>query len=351
MKFHGRETLENLIVQRDRRLRKAARYEQRRRKAKAKKDLRGVRQGDGRWFEVAAPKYLRYHGTQIVRQYFFQFIDRVEAELLSGGRVRINFEPTIRLYPCGMLLFLGYLDKWLRRSPDRLRCNYPKDDLVEQMLQSASVLQRLGLSPRKEITHDDVVRWHRFEGHNVDATPMEPFMEEVRAAAGIQLQMGLGDCVAEAMTNVKKHAYPADRMAQGWWMFATIDRKKGKAFVAMYDRGHSIPGTLLAKPGLSDYLTLRTLRRHGTDRELIAAAVGGRTSTKLPYRGKGLPEMLDFTRLDPANELAIYSREGYYHCQPSRQHVTTRRDAKGTLHRAIEGTLIIWGLQFKPDQV
>lgn len=263
--------------------------------------------------------------------------------LWSGRRVRLDFRPTSVLSPCGLLLFLGYLEDWMTTHPGRLGARYPKVDLVEQMLQSVNVLQRLGLSPRKDITHNDVVRWHRFEGSAVDATPMEPFMLEVRELAGISLQMSLGDCVAEAMTNVKKHAY--GKLGGAWWMFATINREAGRVFVAMHDRGDSIPGTLLAKPELSDFLTLRTIRTVGTDRELIAAAVGGRTRTKLPYRGKGLPEMLDFTRLSPQNDLAIYSRRGYFMRDGSRS-----REAKGNLKRPVDGTLIIWALRFDAAQ-
>ena len=337
-----------LLGQRDRCQMKRARYTNRLR-AKARRRSHGQPKRLN-WVTVGAPVRLRYHGNRAWRDTFFEFIDRVEGHLSQGTGVCIDFGPTVQLYPCGMLLFLGHLDSWLTQAPGRLKCKYPEDDTVEQMLQSTNVLQRLGRLPRKEITHNDVIRWHRFEGQNVDATPMEPFMEEVRAAAGISLQMGLGDCVAEAMTNVKKHAYPEDSVSHGWWMFATINRQRGNVFVAMYDRGDSIPGTLLAKPELSDYLTLRTLHRYGADRELIAAAVGGRTRTRLPYRGKGLPEMLDFTRLSQATELAIYRRRGYYQCQPNRGVKTARTDTKGSLRRPVEGTLVIWGLEFAPDQ-
>jgi hypothetical protein len=287
---------------------------------------------------VRVPKLLVFHGPEGTRQTFDTFVSGVSAALALGRSVRLDFAKTEQLFPCGLLLFLGWLDEWLAGYPGKLTCTYPENDLVEQMLQSAKVLERLGLSPRKVITHNDVTRWHQFEGNAVDATPIEPFLLEVRDATNVEWQLGLGGCISEALTNVKKHAY-TDGVAVRWWMFATVNLEKQQVFVAMHDHGESIPGTLLAKPGVVDMVTLRRLRRGG-DCELIAAAAGGRTRTKLYYRGKGLPEMVEFTSRDAANALAIYSRGGYFQQQGS------ARPAKGTLAGPVRGTLVIWTLNF-----
>lgn len=286
---------------------------------------------------VRAPKLLLFHGTGDTRQIFDTFIRRVDAALSDGRFVRIDFSKTERLFPCGLLLFLGWLDDWLEHFPGKLTCAYPADDLVEQMLQSAGVIERLGLSPRKVVNHNDVTRWHQFEGDDVDATPIEPFLEAVRAATNVEWQLGLGGCISEALTNVKKHAYSSG-IPSHWWMFATVNLDQRQIFVAMHDHGDSIPGTLLAKPDLFDQVMLRKLRRGG-DCELISAAAGGRTRTKLYYRGKGLPEMVEFTSRNATNALAIYSRRGYFQQRGS-------VDRKGTLVEPVKGTLVIWTLNF-----
>jgi len=287
---------------------------------------------------VKAPHRLIFHGTGDTRQVFDAFIRSVNRALASGRFVRLDFSKTARLFPCGLLLFIGWLDDWLEQYPGKLTCTYPDDDLVEQMLQSAGVLGRLGLSSRKNVTHNDVTRWHQFEGDRVDATPIEPFLEAVRAATSVEWQLGLGGCISEALTNVKKHAY-SEATPGHWWMFATVNLERKQVFVAMHDHGDSIPGTLLAKPDLFDQVTLRKLRRGG-DCELISAAAGGRTSTKLYYRGKGLPEMVEFTSRNAANALAIYSRHGYFQQRGG-------VDGKGTLVDPVKGTLVIWTLNFE----
>lgn len=289
-----------------------------------------------------APKLFAYHSSQVQRDIFVAFVENIEESLHSGRRTCIDFRKVERLFPCGMLLFLGWLDEWLQHYPGMLFGKYPEDDLVEQMLQSAKVLQRLGLGERKSITHNDVKRWHQFEGHNVDATPFEPFMRQVREETDTALQMGLADCIHEALANVKNHAYETAESSR-WWMFATIDPDRKNILVAVHDRGDSIPGTLLRKPGFGDAVTLRKLRKGG-DCELIAAALGGRTRTKLHYRGKGLPEMLDFTLANPDNGLAIYSRAGYF-----RGLGANKSQTKGTLKRAVSGTLLIWTLNYSGE--
>ena len=289
---------------------------------------------------VTVPRSLLFHGSTNTRRTFDAFINDVNAALGAERSVRLDFAKTERLYPCGLLLFLGWLNDWLAGHPGKLTCTYPTDDLVEQMLQSAKVLERLGCSPRKVITHSDVTRWHQFEGDEVDGTPIEPFHLEVRAATSVEWQLGLGGCISEALTNVKKHAY-AEGASTRWWMFATVNSERRQVFVAMHDHGQSIPATLLAKPEVVDIVTLRKLRRGG-DCELIAAAAGGRTRTKLYYRGKGLPEMVDFTSRGSRNALAIYSRKGYFRQQGCGLGV------KGTLSEPVRGTLVIWTLNFEP---
>lgn len=312
-----------------------------RRRAAARKGLHPKRFGA---FIAAVPRSVRFHGSTGTQQEFASFAASVDTALRGGRRVCIDFTQTERLFPCGMLLLLGWLESWLTDFPNRLYGRYPANDLVEQMLQSADVLQRLGLTARKIVTHDDVMRWHQFQGHNADATSVEAFMLQVREATDIAWQMGLADCVNEALTNVVKHAYAAGVQTR-WWMFATVEASTQRIFVAMHDRGDSIPASLLTKPGLIDNVTARRLRRGG-DTELIAAALGGRTRTRLYYRGNGLPEMLEFTRTHPNNGLAIYSRSGSYVYDGKTSSTLSR-----TLMHPVEGTLVIWTLNYEGAEV
>ena len=175
------------------------------------------------------------------------------------------------MYPCGVLILMGWVDEWVSKHPGRIKATYPRDDLVEQMLQHVDVLQKLGLPARKNVDHSDVKRWHYFHGKNADATPMEPFMLELQKILGEEQQLGLGNCVTEAMINVGHHAYKFENGGP-WWIFATITQKQ--VFVAIYDRGDSVPGTLLAKPQLKDFLNAKVWIQGRGDGNLITSAVG-----------------------------------------------------------------------------
>lgn len=282
---------------------------------------------------MSVPERLRYYVQTEHRRGIEIFFQDVDIHLQCGKSVILDFSKVQALFPCGLLILMGWVDEWIKNFPNKISGIYPEVDLVEQMLQQVDVLRKLGLPERREIFHNDVTRWHYFHGTNADATPIEPFMEELQRLLGIEKQLGLGNCVTEAMINVGHHAYQQDKHGS-WWIFATISN--GSVFVALYDRGESVPATLLAKPKVMDFLSGRMWSLGRGDSHLITAAVGGRTRTELPYRGKGLPEMLEFTKKFPNSELGIYSRNGFFRF--------SNQESSGKLKTPIKGTLVIWRL-------
>lgn len=296
---------------------------------------RRTRAGSAAWTILKPPNRLAFHAPRKVREDFEKFVVNVNRRLWSGGKVTIDFSDIKRLYPCGLLLLMGLIDEWIDTYPGKLKAKYPKDDLAEQMLQHVGVLQDLGLPPRKQITHNDVNRWHYLTGSNVETGPFDGFMQQVSTLAGAEAQAGLYECISEAITNVKHHAYENGE-SDGWWAFCTVSERK--IFVALRDRGATIPKTLLDKQTISDSLMLRKLRGSRADAELIASAVGGRTRTKLPHRGKGLREMYAFTKGNANSELGIYSRRGFFQYIPTRK----QQETSGMIGEAVKGTLLIW---------
>jgi hypothetical protein len=285
-------------------------------------------------FTILAPIYLRLYAKKEIRRETESFFEQLNRNLTNGKQVVIDFSPVERLFPCGLLILMGWVDEWISRFPGRLFAKYPKEDLVEQMLQHVGVLKKLGLPERKKVDHNDVKRWHFFHGQNADATPIEPFMLDLQSLLGEERQLGLCNCVTEAMINVGHHAYLSSGSGS-WWIFATISEKT--VFIAIYDHGESIPATLLSKPLVKDFLTGRMWLQARGDSKLITAAVGGRTRTQLPYRGKGLPEMLEFTKSNPNSELGIFSRKGFFQYDD--------HEKSGKLKTPIKGTLVIWKLK------
>lgn len=149
------------------------------------------------------------------------------------------------------------------------------------------------------------------------------------------------DCLNEAVYNTVNHAYefeieglPVPELRK-WWMFSQV--RDGKLFVAIYDFGVTIPASLLRKPEWRDFTRLR--KRDGLLIE--AAAASGRTSTRLRHRGKGLPEMLEFSKKLRDGGLTIMSRTGAFTFRAAQGH--SRREKYVV---PLPGTLVLWELPF-----
>ena len=169
---------------------------------------------------------------------------------------------------------------------------------------------------------------------------------------------GLYNALTEATTNVQHHAYPpASKIPepmQRWWLFSLTELaqpgKDGVLYLAFYDVGIGVPesmrqclsgifekGTaavqsLLASFGVTD--------GKGQDGQLLKLAVEHpRTSTGLPFRGKGLPEMKEFAAATPGGRLTIISGHGQYSFRADFQKAAAVKCDRGIL-----GTLILWNL-------
>lgn len=311
-----------------------------------KQRRRGV--GNGRFqrpIVVAAPEKF-YLLDEDCREQLFEFFDRIEVALQRGDRVRISFDKTSGLRPCGTLVFMARLDLWLEKFPGMMSCRYPTDEVVEQLFQHLSVLGKLGLSSRRIISSDRVAFWHFYSGSKADLSGFKDTTLSIIKGIEHPDQMLFADCLNEAVCNTVGHAYK--RYTEGevpsifrrWWIFSQF--RDDRLFVAIYDAGEGIPGTLRRKPEWKEYLRIR----HYSDARIIASAiVSNRTSTLQPERGKGLPEMLEFSKSLKGGGLLILSSKGGFNYDAV--HGTMRR-RKFSL--SLPGTLVQWAIPFRKEQ-
>lgn len=294
---------------------------------------------------VDAPERIRAF-ENINRESLFKFMDRIEQVLQMGGRVKIDFAKTVEMHPCGTLVFLANLSLWQAAYPGRISCTYPEDDAVEQLLQHFDVLPGLGLAPRKKITHERVIFWRYFSGTDATASIYKELTKAVRDGIEHPQRELFADCLNEAVSNTVNHAYKFEieglppKEQRKWWILSYL--KDESVFVAIYDLGVTIPGSLRKKPEWADFLKLRNYK---DDRLIETAVVSNRTSTKLPERGKGFPEMLEFSRNLSAGALSIVSGLGAYsyNARESQQY----RYKFGV---PLPGTLVLWEIPFRQER-
>lgn len=284
----------------------------------------------------------RKSGYPETRMKLLNFISNIKHSLHDDKKVHISFKNTKWLAPSGTLIFVAELERILARYPGKVTCDYPNDDVVEQLFQHIGLLTRLGLTPRKAITAENVRHWNYVYGTTVDTTEFKSLFTRYASEISEEVRSGLFDSMSEAVTNSFQHAYPCKHengcdCEKGWWMFAK--QTDSILTVVMYDMGIGIPASLERKPELHEWLATpyrRYKRRHDTS--LIDIAVeSNRTSTKLSHRGKGLPEMLEFVKEGHVGEFTIFSRAGAF------TYIAKDRMERGRDFRVpIKGTFIQW---------
>lgn len=298
---------------------------------------------------IIAPETF-YFLSESNRAKLFSFLALVKAALLANIRVVIDFKATRQLHPCGTLIFLSHLDLWLDKFPGQLTCKYPEDPIVEELFQHVGVLSKLGLTSRKIVSHERVKYWLFHCGTELDSATYSDLTKSTRSGILHPYKELFADCLNEAVANTIHHAYEypfknmPSRAQQKWWMLSLL--KDDELFVAIYDAGIGIPGSLKRKPLFSDFFR----RRHYNDARLIQAAVGSKwSSTQLPHRGNGLPEMLEFSQSLEHGGLSIWSANGGLSYNP---HIPDRRNREIRHHidQKLPGTLVLWSIPFRKEQ-
>lgn len=282
--------------------------------------------------------------------------------------VVIDFTPTETMFPCGTLFFMAEMDRICRllNAQGVIRCVYPRQLIVEQVLQQVGMMKMLGMRERRlpSAFPENVRHWRYETGKKADGAVAEPVLSryELLLAAGKlpkdsaeSLRSGLYAGIVEAMTNSAQHAYEGTLasnrpggLIDGWWMFS--QEKDGQLTVAVCDLGIGIPSSLRQE----------SIERSEPARRKIMAALGLgsthadliKTATELPktrtgerHRGKGLGDVLDVVRRAGAGHLRILSGRGAF-----RYDGASRKETLRDYPQDILGTFIQWTLPL-PERV
>jgi hypothetical protein len=306
---------------------------------------------------IVAPEYFNLEDA-VARRQLLRKLRVIRKHAIRGAGVVIDFRATKRMYPSGTLLFLAELDR-LRQLTGRRNvraATYPRDRVVEQVLQQVGILRMVGLRERMQADTfaENVRHWHHATGEFAEGNKLQNLIERYEGRLAPSLTSGLYDGIVEAMTNCVQHAYPreavgpwrADRIpadvakgCRSWWMFS--QERNGKLTVVFCDLGVGIPVSVKdpAKwPQQALASILGTLRLASPNASLIKAATElYKTRTGRTYRGKGLPDILDVVRTGKSGHLSITSNSGVY-----RYDAASGNETMYDIGVSIMGTLIQW---------
>lgn len=293
------------------------------------------------------------------RRELIHFIRRLWKAARSGTtHIHISFKTTKRMHTCGTLYFVAEAERLLHVHQGNLKltCSYPRDRIVEQVLQKVGVLKLIGKRERipEDQYHETVRHWHAASGTQAIGEDIDPMLQPFDGKVTPALTRSLYKAVTEAMTNCTQHAYEAPREdgvpleldLKKWWMFS--QEKDGRLHVAICDLGVGIPNSFKDKPipGWHEVLK-RFLGRSANDGLLIRAALElGKSRTDLPYRGKGLGQVIDVVTHATGGEITIHGNRGCYISRPDLM-------AKEIVQRfpdSIMGTLILWSVELEDQE-
>ena len=280
-------------------------------------------------------------------------------------KVRFDFTRTKMIYPGGMLLFLAYLQLMLLHFPGRVKARCFPQSLAAQLMRHFGVADQLGVAPAgSQPHHESVVNWRYLTGDFADGEKIAELIDGYRRDTSAKLPDGLYDVLAEALTNVRHHAYPADtdvpESMRRWWLFARYvapkDDQPGNLFVAVYDIGVGIQHSMRTQLRSGEIALDKTdevLKLLGIgagkrlDRLLLERAVEHpRSSTGLSFRGRGLPEMRDFVLATNAGRLYIISGNAQYTCLGG-----SSAGSVANSQKLFNGTLILWSIPLEHTEV
>ena len=298
-------------------------------------------QGKPKKFRVAAPEIFCLNGDNNRDELLLFFSEIKNALSHKNSKIHIDFKRTKKLLPCGTLYFRAHLNLLLDDYSHRITCGYPSDDVVGQLFQHINLLDKMGLSNKYVITADNVKHWHSVEGVKAETMKFENLLHSYEDELAQPMKLGLYESMSEAVTNCVQHAYETlntEDSNQKWWMFA--NREENVLTVAIYDAGIGIAESLRIKPELRDIISGLAFRNSKSDKKLLSLAVGSnKTRTRLPYRGKGLPDMMQFVKSTNVGGLLIHSNCGSYMYAAHSNREQTKHYAQ-----ALSGTLIQWTL-------
>jgi len=255
---------------------------------------------------VIAPEYFSIINNM---KEFEEFINKVDIPAWHGKDVYIDLSEVKKITPDGLLIMIAYLNRYNSCIPaPHVGGNCPTEEYCHHVFLESGFYKYVN-SNYKHKNSNNVLSVRSDELIRSDEAGA--VIEFVRNRLNIKdkvLTRSVYTTIMEAMNNVKEHAYEG-RKNFGWWLMALPEKDEDIIHFAIIDNGKGIPGTIRKKLRLSEILPFME-----NDGKLIQATVieQNRSSTKLPYRGLGLPKLKKLVDNKKIRNLNIISRKGGY---------------------------------------
>lgn len=260
----------------------------------------------------------------------------------------LDFSRLQEISTAAALILAAEIDLWNRRCKGRLKAaTHTWHPNIRKLLYQMGFFELLNKQyvPSKDETKTSTV-FLKFETGQVGVTDGGPiiksFRKQIENVTKKKIEKhALFSALSEALTNVSQHAYSGSNHNgfKSWWVCGSYNQESSLLTIIFYDQGIGIPKTL--KPArLPEYLSSGFGRMKDAER-IQAAMEYGRSATKDPSRGKGLPDFLSLLNSQNNGRLRIFSRRGSCLFQKASEGKAETKEKQNS-SIAIKGTLIEW---------
>jgi hypothetical protein len=231
--------------------------------------------------------------------------------------------------------------------------SYPNLRRVELHLQQCGFFETLGLRSRLPgpAKPDQYLWFPPQSGKSTDGATVDLLQKRLfgfDTQLDSDLSTNIYRAVTEAMANVVEHAYATIQansilswLNGRWWMSGYLDSESGIARIFLRDLGVGVPKSLSAKLPSDTLNRIITWTQGDGYRDvdlLRAAMIVGKSGTRLPFRGKGMQDMLRLAKRQPGGRFRVIS--GYGNVEIDDEGVETST----TLKHPMVGTFVEWSL-------
>jgi hypothetical protein len=212
------------------------------------------------------------------------YLENIQKHIKHRKPVLINLKEITNLTNDAIVLLLALVKNPTITKGVPIKGNYPRDEELKKIFQESGVF--------KANDNDDEPKNYILTRQNKKA---EGGManELIKRATSIVFGQearcpGVYRALMESMANTCYHAKPQQIGHETWWLTVYHDRKENKVSFAFIDLGVGI----FKSSNISGFREkLSTLFGIKDNRDVLKEIISGRkmSSTKIPYRGKGLP--------------------------------------------------------------
>lgn len=290
----------------------------------------------------------KHHAVEIPAPKLFSLVENIEEMLeffdeiyfnivKKRKRIFLDFEKVEKLTPDALLYLLSIMEYYINvHKCELIGGNYPKKQEILDLFIESGFTKYVETRSKRSKTGNDILSIESNElVQGAIAKKVVDFAKEKLGTKAERHSKSLYATLIECMANAKNHAYTNSHssLASRWWLMAMHDVNENKIRFVFLDNGAGIPNTIRKKfkEKVSTFVGVNA------DPQLILSSLDGgfRTRTEKGWRGKGLPKIYEFLKLQRIDNLSVISSKGYV--------LAKNRDIL-QFNRKFHGTLLAWDI-------